>query len=204
MHMGQTIGGGRAIRYDPVEFVGVVSLNNTGVSIQNRLRISRVLRIGIIVEDVRKVCITAVNPNESLICFTETLFNDWQFCGIRLHNATFEDPLFHALYDRIEQTRYILQPPTHTGAVNRKTKSAKDLFLTVGGQMESEFVGTNFSEKTRSGLTFVDGLIWLRCGDNLSFALSAGIFVHDQSQSDILHCGFPHRYSLITGIEYKC
>lgn len=61
------------------------------------------LSIGVVVENVRVVGISAIHPDESPVGFTEPLFDHGQRGGIGLNNEAFQDQLPHSLNNRLDQ-----------------------------------------------------------------------------------------------------
>lgn len=162
-----------------VVFVCPVGLQYSQEAIQHFFRIDRVLRARVLENHVREKSITPVHPDEALVGLTSTALDDRKSGRIRLNNTAPQDVFLHSIDNRFKKIGNPLHPSAHGGAVDRYTQRFKDLFLAVEWKVQEEFVGSDLRKKTRTNRTFVDWLIRLLCGDDLSVAFFASIFVHD-------------------------
>lgn len=170
---------GRTFLDDAVELVGAICLQNSFVSFENSLWVKRVLCVGIVVANVWLAGIAAVYPNVCSVRLSQSLFDHRHRCGIGLNDAAVQYPRFHSLHNLVERLSDALQPARHGRAVDWNFELFENLLLPVEREMEPEFVGGYLCQKSRTGLSFVDWLVGLMCGDHLSAALLACILKHD-------------------------
>ena len=164
---------------DVVVFVCSIGLQNSSESAEDSIGVKRMLGVGVVEEDVWVSVISAVNPDETQVRFSESFFDDRKFGGIRLNNTTFQDELAHALYDWRNEFGNFSQPATHGRATNWDAQGSENLFLAVEGQVLPEFIRCDFCKQARTSFRLIDRLVWFLSRYNLPAAFLARVFEHD-------------------------
>ena len=174
-----TICGSRTVGNDLVELIGTVCLQNSLIAFQNFVRIDRVLRVRVVVQNVGMIGVSTVHPDETSVRFAESIFHDWQRRRIGLDYPTVQNELMHSIDNGSKKIGYFCEPPAHGRAIEGNAQRLKYPLLAIEGQVKPKLVGRDLGEQTRSWNTFVDWLVRFLRSDNLASAFFASIFVHD-------------------------
>jgi len=179
MYMSPAVGSSGTIGNYLVELVGSVGLKDSGESFQNLFWVNRMLSVRVIVKDVRIVSVATIDPDVSPVCFSQSLFYDWQSGGVRLKDATLQEESVHSFDNRRKKVGNFFQPATHGGPIYGNTQGCEYLLLPVQWQMQPKFVGGDFGKQTGTRHAFINRLVGLLSSDDLSVAVFAGVLEHD-------------------------
>lgn len=179
MDMGPAIGRSSTGSNYPVKFICTVGKKNTLEAFENFFWVHGVLSFGEIVYGVGKGAIAKHGPDDAAVSLAETFLNDGQSGGIGQNQTTLQEESFHSGDDGFEEVGASIEPAAHGGSIDGQTERFENLFLAVEGQVKEEFVGNDFSQQSRSNLSFINWLEGLVGSEDVLAAFFATVFVDD-------------------------